>query len=292
MVEPRNAAANPETAASNVFQGGAQGDDVADRARLEFHGAVERLRRAGVEVIQLDGSEEPLPDEAFPNNWFSTHRDGTLVLYPMESPIRRRERRADLPEVLNQHGFAIERVLDLTVSEATGDFLEGTGSLVLDYVHRRAFASRSSRTDEGLVGYWCARMGFSPVIFDAHCGAKPVYHTNVVLSLGETFALVAMDAVPENQQKNLRTRLGFGGREVIEISQDQMLGFGANILALRGASGPIIALSQTAFDMLKPHHSALAAHGELLPAPIPTIEALGGGSMRCMLAEIRLPRRA
>lgn len=292
MVEPLHSAANPETAASNVFQSDAGGDDVGERARAEFHGAVAHLRDAGVNVVQLPGSADPLPDEVFPNNWFSTHEDGTLVLYPMESPVRRRERRADLPQVLSQHGFVVQQVVDLTSPEDAGDFLEGTGSLVLDHVHRRAFASRSSRTHPVLVEDWCERMGFAPVLFDAVCGGKPVYHTNVVLSLGETFAVIAMDAVPAAQRRDLRAQLAFEGREVIEISLDQMLGFGANILALQGDSGPIIALSQTAYEALKPHHEALAAHGELVAAPIPTIEAVGGGSMRCMLAEIRLPRRA
>lgn len=291
MVEPLHAAANPETAASNVFQGATDADDVGERARAEFRGAVKSLRNAGVNVIQLSGSSEPLPDEVFPNNWFSTHEDGTLVLYPMESPMRRRERRDDLSDILSQHGFVVRQELDLTASEDAGSFLEGTGSLVLDYVNRRAFACRSTRTKDALVEDWCRRMDFMPVLFDAAYDGKPVYHTNVVLSIGEGFALVAMEAVPENQRRALREALAFGDRDVIEISRAEMLGFGANILQLQGANGPIIALSQTAHEALQPHHDALAAHGELVPAAIPTIEALGGGSMRCMLAEIRLPQQ-
>ena len=293
MVRPAHFNANPETAPSNVFQRrGEPATAVSGTAALlEFDRVTDALAQAGITVVQLPGqAAQALPDEVFPNNWFSSHDDGTLVLYPMESALRRRERRLDLAVTLQDQGFTIQRCHDLTHYEQQHRFLEGTGSLVLDHPGRRVFACRSTRTDGELVEKWASLMGFEASVFDAEFGGRPVYHTNVLLSLGTKFAVLAADPIAEAPRRSLVAELAEGGRELIRISNEQMANFAANILELNGGQGPVLVLSERAYGAFeRQQRDRLARYARLLPISIPTIETLGGGSLRCMLGEIRLP---
>ena len=234
------------------------------------------------------------PDAVFPNNWVSLHADGTVVLYPMLAPTRRRERRLDLVlELERRGGLRVERLLDLTHHELDGRFLEGTGSVVFDHVARAAYACRSPRTHMAVLEELCAEIGYEPVAFDAaDAGGVPVYHTNVMLSIGTGHALVCAEAVPAGQRDRLLERLSNSGRRVLAVDHAQMAAFACNVLELRGSGGTrVLAGSQRAFDSLVPwQREVLAASVDRwVSVPVPTVEATGGGSVRCMLAEIFLP---
>ncbi len=299
MVRPARFGANPETSASNAFQYEASADAAAvgDLAREEFDAAVGCLRDAGVRVIVADDSPESAPPDAvFPNNWFTTHADGRAVLYPMLSPIRRRERR---PQLLEQ--VAAEQGLDLRVldswlvraHENKGEFLEGTGSLVLDRVNKVAYACRSPRTHGVAFDAFCARLGYRGVLFDAaDAEGRAYYHTNVIMSLGERVAVVCSESIAEADRGRVHESLERSGHTRIDITRDQVLSFVGNMLELRSSSGAgVMAMSTTAHDALTPaQRDALTGAGlTLVHAPIPTIERVGGGSLRCMIAEVFLP---
>jgi hypothetical protein len=296
MVRPAAFGANPETAATNAFQaadGG--GPELCDLARAESDLLAARLEAAGVEVVVLEDTPTPArPDACFPNNWISLHHDGTVVLYPLLAPSRRRERRKDALALLARRGFAVGRVLDLTAWEEKGDFLEGTGSLVLDHRARVAYACQSPRTAARPLEAFARELGYAPFTFDATGPAgEAVYHTNVVMSVGERFAVACLEALPAAADRlRLRASLEAGGHECLELDRARMNAFAGNLLQLatRGG-GRVIALSATAFEALCPAlRAALARHGELLAVPVPVIERHGGGSVRCMLAEVFLPR--
>jgi hypothetical protein len=294
MIRPAAFDYNSQTAASNRMQV-AGAHDSADAGRVaieEFDLAVAALRGAGVQVcVVADTPRPPKPDAVFPNNWVSWHADGTVVLYPMEAPNRRLERRREiLDEVAAQCGYRIRRLLDLTSFENQGRFLEGTGSLVLDHGARRAFACRSSRTDESLVRYGAQQLGYEPVLFDAlDAAGAPFYHTNVMLSIGHRVAVVAAEAIVPADRERVLAALAGGSQEVIEIDQVGVAGFAGNMLELIGAGGQAVyALSARAERILPAQIWDRLAAGtdHLLPIAIPTIERLGGGSVRCMLAEV------
>ena len=299
MVRPAAFGWNPETADSNRFQAPAPGGSEAASAAIgEFDALVTALRDAGVTVHAFDDRPEPAcPDAVFPNNWVSLHADGTVVLYPMLAHDRRLERRLDLlVELERRGGYRVERLLDLTHHELLGRFLEGTGSVVFDHVARIAYACRSPRTHTAVLDELCAELDCSPVAFDAaDAGGTPVYHTNVVLSIGTGYALVCAAAVHAPQREVLLARLAAGGRRVLVIDHAQLAAFAGNVLELRAADGArVLAASQRALDSLEPRQrAALAACVDrVVKVPVPTIEQLGGGSVRCMLAEIFLPRTA
>jgi hypothetical protein len=297
MIRPAAFDYNSQTAASNRMQA-ASAPDTTDAGVLaieEFDAAVAALRGAGVQVCVV--ADEPLPakpDAVFPNNWVSWHEDGTVVLYPLEAPNRRLERRRGILEEVAAHcRYRIRRILDLSPFEREGRYLEGTGSLVLDHGARKAFACRSSRTDESLVRHWAGQLGYEPVVFDAlDAAGAPFYHTNVMLSIGHRVAVVAAEAiVPADRERVLRA-LAAGVQDVIEIDQVAVAGFAGNMLELMGARGEAVyALSARAERILPaPLWDRLAAGTDhLLPIAIPTIERLGGGSVRCMLAEVFSP---
>lgn len=295
MVRPAAFGFNPETAATNRFQR-AQGGDGAtvEAARREFDGLVDALAAAGVSVIVMeDAPELAKPDAVFPNNWFTTHADGTAVLYPMLSPSRRPERRLEWIEALaSEHGRRLDAVLDLSYWERRGLALEGTGSLILDRVNRIAYACRAPRTAAEPLAQWARLTGFETHCFDAVDEAGvAIYHTNVMMTLGRGFAAVALDAVADtNERARLAARLEETGNEVIALGREQVAGFGANVLHLAGSAGPVIAMSNRARGALGGEAlRRLERHGEIVSAPIPTIERCGGGSVRCMIAEIFLP---
>jgi hypothetical protein len=295
MVRPTSFRANPETAASNRFQQGGATAAAADAAKIEFDGLVARLRGAGVEVhVAEDTPEPPKPDACFPNNWVSFHEDGSVVLYPMMAPSRRAERREAPIAQLRGTGFRVARTIDLSALEARGEFLEGTGSLVLDRCHRVAYACRSPRTTAAALAEFSERLGFRIVAFNAlGPDRRPAYHTNVLMAIGERFAVVCATAIPDGDERALVLReLAKAGHEPVEISIAEMHGFAGNLLALRSTDGrPLIAASDTAWNSLLPAtRGRLEQYGEIVTAAIPMIERYGGGSVRCMIAEVFLPR--
>jgi len=294
MIRPARFGANPETAASNQFQQGGAAQHAPLKARREFEGLVSQLSIAGVAVHVADDSPEPAkPDACFPNNWVSFHDDGSVVLYPLMAPSRRAERREEPIVQLRAAGFGIARTIDMTPWEARGEYLEGTGSLVLDRCHRIAYACWSPRTTAGPLADFAARFGYRVVSFDARGpGGQAIYHTNVLLAIGEHFAVLCPEAIPDLQERATVSRtLEQSGHEPIAISIAQMHGFAGNLLAVSAGDGrPLIAMSTAAWDCLSPpQHRALERHGRIVTAPIPTIERHGGGSVRCMIAEVFLP---
>lgn len=294
MIRPAAFGFNPETAASNGFQVETSGEsDVVTAALREFDAMAAALTVAGVEVwAWADDLDPPRPDAVFPNNWLSTHPNGRVYLYPMATVSRRREVRRDHVEAL-AHRFVVDEVVDWTAHAEHGRALEGTGSLVIDAGRRRVFACRSPRTDPTLVRAWASREDLEPVIFDALDPAgRPIYHTNVVCCVGAGFAACGLELVPEGQRAYLQERLAETGR-CIELTPPQIARFAGNMLQLTTRGGPLLVLSQAALDALRADQvRALAQRTELLPVRIPTIEALGGGSARCMLAELFLAARS
>ena len=299
MVRPVNFAGNPQTLASNRFQGEAPNvgaGEVQAAAAREFDGLVEVLTTAGVSVHAFADTPEPhTPDSIFPNNWVSFHADGSVVLYPMLAANRRQERRRELLERLSiEHGFRITRILDLTAHERDGKFLEGTGSLVLDRVNRIAYACISPRTDVDVLGDFAQQLDYEVVAFEAlDAGGVPIYHTNVLMCIGTNFAAICLDCIREAERAAVVGTLRTMGHEIVDLSFEQLSEFAGNMLELRSVRGePLIAMSQRALDSLSPQQRAtLGRSGKLIAAAIPTIETLGGGSVRCMLAEVHLPKK-
>jgi hypothetical protein len=300
LVRPVAFHGNPQTAASNAFQRDpAAADPEAEQAAaaIEFGGLAGALREAGVEVVVVDDrASPPTPDAIFPNNWVSFHADGTAVLYPMMAPNRRGERRHDILELLSrERGFRVERIVDLSSHEDGGHFLEGTGSMVLDRVHRVAYACLSPRTDLEVFAEAAQLLDYEPIAFAATDGdGVPVYHTNVLMCVGSDFAVLCEEAIADAGQRSaVRRRLEQTGHELVAISRAQMASFAGNMLELASRDGErLLALSARALEALEPaQRAALEARCRLLVAPIAAIEEGGGGSVRCMLAEIHLPRR-
>jgi hypothetical protein len=297
MVRPACFAFNPQTAASNAFQRPTAETDSAASALQEFDALADQLQRAGMQVILGADSAVPVkPDAIFPNNWVSFHRDGTVVLYPMLATNRRWERRRELLEQVTRDGsFEVTRTVDLTRREADGKYLEGTGSLVLDRPNRIAYACLSPRTDRDVLGEFAAALDYQRVTFEAFDeSARAVYHTNVLLAVGSAFAVVCGEAITNPVQRHaVVDRLRGTGHEVIDISMAQMQHFAGNLLELAPPAGPLIALSQNAWDSFEPkQRRSLERHGTPVIAQVPVIERLGGGGVRCMLAEVHLPSRA
>ena len=294
MVEPAAFGFNAETAATNRFQHPAAGTahDIASAARREFAALAGTLRSAGIGVaVAADSAEPRKPDALFPNNWVSFHADGSVVLYPMHSAVRRAERReAVIDAVKTQLGFIERQRIDLTTEEQRGRFLEGTGSLVLDHAARVAYACRSPRTDESLVREWARLMDYEPFVFDAATpDGTPVYHTNVVLWIGARVAGAGLALIPAAQREALQARLGNSGREVLPLRGEQLQSFAGNMLELVDDSGRhqlvMSATAAASLDNVQQQRLREAGMQPLISA-IPTIEAVGGGSVRCMLAEV------
>jgi len=297
LIRPTGFGFDPETAASNGFQQLLNDPDIRRLAAEEFDGLVHALDRCGIGTTVLDPIDPQAPNAVFPNNWFSTHADGSVVLYPMCTPSRRAERDRAFDDTLQREGFRVRRLIDLSVLELGDRYLEGTGSLVLDRARNVAYAALSPRTSERALNVWCGVMDGHQVPFlatmDGTLTGQPVYHTNVVMSIGEGFAVVCFEAMPYPvDREDVRAELERAGKEVIPITLDQMHRYVGNLLQLRGTApnaslaASFIFLSETAFNALRPDQRiALERHGQLMPVPIPTIEAVGGGSVRCMLAE-------
>lgn len=295
LVEPLAFGFNAATATTNRFQHEVPNllpEQAAALARAESGGLVAALRAAGIPVcVAEDSTDPPKPDAVFPNNWVSFHADGTVVLYPMRDPVRRAERRESvIDEVKKQLGFVERRRLDLSGEEEHGRFLEGTGSLVLDHRRRIAYACRSPRTTEALVREWARLMDFEPFLFDADADGAPVYHTNVLLWIGDTVAGLGLDWVAPEQRAELVDRLHSSGRALLQFDDAQLHGFAGNMLEVPARGGRYLVMSARAATSLDGAQLALLQDSGCTPliAPVPVIEDLGGGSVRCMLAEVPL----
>jgi hypothetical protein len=300
MVRPARFGCNAQTAESNAFQAKPEslaGEDLQGIALREFHGLAEVLERAGVEVlIAPDSAQPPKPDAIFPNNWVSFHHDGTVALYPMLAPNRRFERRDEvLQQVVRNGAFRVSRTVDLTHRESEDKYLEGTGSVVLDRVHRIAYACSSPRTDLDVLGEFAQQLDYELMTFDAvDAGGTAIYHTNVLMAIGTGFAVVCSESiVGDAHRAAVLSKLYTTGHAIVDITMAQMAKFAANVLELAAPDGKLIALSTTALGCLAPlQRRALESQAMLIPAEIPTIERIGGGGVRCMLAEIHLPKKA
>ncbi|MCL6259115.1 arginine deiminase-related protein [Aquiflexum sp. TKW24L] len=299
MVRPANFGFNPETAENNFYQ---QKDDrdlaeIRTIARREFDGFVSLLQEKGVDVLIIEDTDLPKKTDAvFPNNWFSTHDDGKLVLYPMFSPNRRLERRKDIIEILIQKGFKISEIVDLTFFEQNGQFLEGTGSLILDRINKVAYACRSPRTHNTPLGYFGKLMGFEIVDFDAvqviSGESSQIYHTNVMMHIGTEIAVVCLDSISLASEKlKVQEYLEKTGKKMIPITSKQKFQFAGNMLEIQNKLGTkFTVMSESAFQSLgEVQINTIKRYTEIIVPKIPTIEKIGGGSVRCMMAEIFLP---
>lgn len=295
LVRPAAFGFNAEAAQSNAFAQQSAAEDLQRAALAEFDRLAEALDGAGVMVMVLDDTPHPAkPDAVFPNNWFTTHADGTMVLYPMATAPRRLERReADVRAIFERNGLDVSRTVDLTAHERQGKFLEGTGSLLLDRARHRAIASLGPRTDRGLIAEFDRELGYSTFVFDARDpDGRPIYHTNVLLSLGSDFAVLCREAVAPEDLDALVAELESSGRTIIDLNFGQLCRFGCNLLELRSRRDqPVIAMSANALSHLDARQRrSLENFGEIVAVAIPTIEAVGGGSVRCMIADVHLPR--
>ncbi|TKC10555.1 amidinotransferase [Pedobacter polaris] len=293
MIRPVDFKFNEQTAANNKFQQASEQSDVQKQALNEFDGFVNMLRSNGVDVTVIDDTLEPAtPDSIFPNNWISFHEDGSVYLYPMFSANRRGERRKDILEQLGQQ-FELNHVSDLSFFEQQVLFLEGTGSMVLDRENKIAYACLSVRTDEEVLNNFCMLAGYKPISFQAIDETRfPIYHTNVMMCIGDQFAVVCFDSIPDLKEKELvRQSLIGSGKEIVEINFNQMNHFAGNMLQVKNNKGEsLLVMSEQAYKVLNVDQvSTLEKYAKLIYAPLYTIEQNGGGSARCMLAEVHLP---
>lgn len=300
MVRPVNFRMNEQTAVNNYFQ---ENPDIMNRninvkAQAEFDAFVVELRSKGVHVIVVDDTlEHDTPDSIFPNNWISFHENGNVALYPMFAKNRRDERREDILDKLEERGFLIEHVIDYTTAEEEGLFLEGTGSIVLDREHKKAYCALSPRADEDLFIEFCEDFEYTPVIFTANQTVDgkrlPIYHTNVMMCLAESFVVICLDSIDDKKEKQQVVRhLKEDGKEIIAISEKQMHHFAGNMLQVMGLGGkPYLVMGSSAYNSLTPSQvDALEKYCPILHSSLETIETCGGGSARCMMAEVFLPR--
>jgi len=294
MIRPSRFYPNPETAADNSFQREASGENVATMSKTaqdEFDRAVETLGTAGVSVHVFEDTVAPdKPDAVFPNNWFSTHHDGRVALYPMFSPARRRERRTDIFDELRR-SFRISEVIDYSKYEEQGQCLEGTGSLVLDHAQKIAYVSLSQRAHLEPLERFCTDFGYEAVNFTSLGeDGRPIYHTNVIMCVGSEFALLALEMIPEaKERERVRDRLASTGKEIIELTRKQIGEFTGNAIELHGDAGKLLVMSSRGVAALDAaQRKLIQRYARLVPLSLPTIE-LAGGSARCMIATIHLP---
>lgn len=302
MIRPVNFRMNEQTMVNNYYQKASENvlsDTINAKAQKEFDDFVNKLQKAGVQVIVVQDELEPdTPDAVFPNNWISFHEDGSVALYPMFAENRRLERREDVLDILEQHGFVINNLVDYTSAEEEHLFLEGTGSMVLDRVNRKAYCALSPRSDEELFIEFCEDFEYTPVIFSANQTIngqrKPIYHTNVMMCIGETFTVICLDCIDDKaERKNVVSHLKQDGKEVIAITEHQLNSFAGNMLQVQGANGEsYLVMSETAYGSLtQPQIETLKKHTQILTSALDTIETCGGGSARCMMAEVFLPKQ-
>ena len=301
MIRPVAFRMNEQTAVNNYYQKVLDGllpSTVNAKAQQEFDAFVAKLRAVGVKVIVVDDVLNPdTPDSIFPNNWISFHENGDVALYPMFAENRRLERREDILDILEEEGFIINNIMDYTSAEEDGFFLEGTGSLVLDRENGKAYCALSPRADEELFIEFCEDFEFTPVIFEAfqtvNQERKLIYHTNVMMCLGETFAVICADAIDDKKERKMVLESLRGDeKEVVLITEAQVNNFAGNMLEVKGTDDRrYLVMSASAHQSLtKKQIAQLEEHVTILSSSLDTIEACGGGSARCMMAEIFLPR--
>jgi len=301
MIRPTQFRLNEQTAVNNYYQTEIKNLDQSDsnaRAQKEFDTMVEKLKSAGVNVVIFhDDSKGDTPDSIFPNNWVSFHENGDVALYPMFAENRRRERREEVLDRLEENGFKIQNIVDYTQAENEGLFLEGTGSLVLDRINRKAYCALSPRADEELLIEFCEDFEYTPVIFTAYQTVNgerlPIYHTNVMMCVAKNFAVICSASIDDKKErKAVQEHLKDDGKEIVEITEAQVENFAGNMLEVEDASGnSITVMSQSAKDSLTPGQIAvIEKYSKIVSSDINTIETLGGGSARCMMAEVFLPK--
>ncbi len=303
MVRPTHFRTNEQTMVNNYFQVPMSELDesrteLKKNAGQEFDNFVEELRGAGIRVIVFKTEDDlDTPDAHFPNNWISFHEGGTVVLYPMFARNRRLERREGVLRKVETEGYHIESVMDYSSAEEEGLFLEGTGSLILDRVNRKAYCALSERAHESLLIEFCEDFDYLPVVFTANQSVEgerlPIYHTNVMMCVGESFAVICLDSIDDKfERKNVLKHLKDSKKEIIEIDEEQVTKFAGNMLQVKTVEGnPVIVMSLAAYNSLTPDQiRTLQKHGDLLFSDLETIETCGGGSARCMMAEVFLPR--
>lgn len=298
MVRPVGFRMNEQTAVNNYFQTKMEGDDINEIATQEFDLFVDKLRSVGVNVVVVDDvPEDDTPDSIFPNNWVSFHEDGQVALYPMFAENRRKERRLQYFAKLEEAGFKISDIVDYTIAEEDDVFLEGTGSLILDRVNQKAYCAISPRADEDLLIEFCEDFEFTPVIFNAYQTVEdkrlPIYHTNVMMCVADEFAVICLDTIDDKKErKNVVKHLKMDGKEIISISEDQMHEFAGNMLQVQGAEGKkyLVMSARAHRSLTKEQISRIEKHCQILSSEIQTIETCGGGSARCMMAEVFLPK--
>lgn len=292
MVRPSSFGSNPETIANNAFQHSDTNDDsdlIKKEAIKEFDAFTALLQSKGIEVVIIQDTPEPLTTDAvFPNNWISFHQGKTIITYPMFSPMRRKERRLEIVEQMMQY-IGYQKHIELKEWEEQDLFLEGTGSMILDRVHRIAYACRSTRTDEKVFLAFCEKMNFEPILFDAlDKSGMPIYHTNVMMAMGDKFVVICMDSIPSQAEKeNLLQQFANTQKELIEITLDQVYAFAGNMLQVQARDTSYLIMSDCAHQSLTASQiQKIEKFTQILSTPIPTIEKYGGGGVRCMMAEL------
>ncbi|MGB5822080.1 MAG: arginine deiminase-related protein [Saonia sp.] len=300
MIRPVNFRMNEQTAVNNYFMEDLdlQNSTINKKAQQEFDSFVIALRDKGVEVIVIEDTKEPdTPDAIFPNNWVSFHANGTAVVYPMFAENRRNERREDILDILEQEGFVIDNIMDYTSAEKEGLFLEGTGSILMDRVNQKVYCALSDRAHEELLIEFCEDFDCLPIVFTANQTVDgerlPIYHTNVMMCLGDRYAVICLDSIDDKKErKNVIDHLKQDGKEIIAITEEQMHHFAGNMLQVVGAEDQrYLVMSSAAYHSLKPDQRAkLEKYNPIIHSSLDTIETCGGGSARCMMAEVFLPR--
>lgn len=300
MVRPASFRSNEQTAVNNYFQASNQEatESINEKAQKEFDNFVQLLENEGIYVVVFqDDVENDTPDSIFPNNWISFHENGNIVLYPMFAENRRRERREEVLELLENHGFKMDNVYDYTDAEQEEVFLEGTGSIILDRENRIAYCALSPRADESLFIEFCEDLEFTPVVFTAYQSVEgerlPIYHTNVMMCVGTSFAVICSSSIDDKKErKAVLEQLKSSGKTIVDITEAQMHQFAGNMLQLASKTNDqtYLVMSQTAHESLTEQQvQEIQKHTQILSAPLHTIEKYGGGSARCMLAEVFLP---
>ncbi len=300
MIRPVNFRMNEQTAVNNYFQEDLdlKNTEINSKAQIEFDNFVEKLREADIEVVIIqDDKLLDTPDSIFPNNWVSFHSNGDVAIYPMFAENRRKERRDEVFIKLEEEGFIIKNIIDYTSAENEGLFLEATGSLILDRVNKKAYCALSPRANEEILIEFCEDFEYTPVIFTANQTVDkerlPIYHTNVMMCVGEYFSVICLDSIDDKKErKNVVDHLKKDGKEIIAITEEQVNNFAGNMLELKNKNDEsLLVMSQSAFNSLnKEQINKLEKYSKIIYSSLDTIETCGGGSARCMMAEVFLPR--
>lgn len=299
MIEPIAFGYNAETAKNNYFQVEQKGSEVQDKALVEFNAFVEKLRAKGINVVTVKDTLQPhTPDSIFPNNWVSFSEDGVVTLFPMFAKNRRDERRMDVIDTLKNQGFQVKEIKDITHYEEENKFLEGTGSIIFDHDNKLAYGSVSLRLDEQVFRNYCETIGYRPIVFHSFQSVNgerlPIYHTNVMMAVADKYVVICLDCIDDlEERKMVASTIETSGKEIVEISEAQMHQFAGNMLQLHNDKNEkFLIMSQSAYQSLdKNQINQIEKYSEIIYADLDTIETNGGGSARCMLAEVFLPKK-